>query len=167
MESGAVVIDFRGEPVAKGRPRFASIGGKPRAYSPAKTRKYEAALQYAAREAMGDRPLLVGALSMSVVASLPIPASWSKKKQDMARAGTIWPTSRPDVDNYAKIASDALNAVVYLDDCQIALLTVQKVYSDRPGLRIEIAQMERDWIPIGEAAEAVLSKLSKARAECT
>ena len=47
-----VVINFAGEPVAKGRPRFASIGGKPRAFTPAKTRKYESALQYAAQQAM-------------------------------------------------------------------------------------------------------------------
>ena len=141
MESGAVVIDFRGEPVAKGRPRLVSLGGKPRAFTPAKTRTYEAALQYAASQVMGDRPLLIGALTMSVVASLPIPQSWSKKKQDMARSGALKPTSRPDVDNYAKSAADALNGVVYPDDCQIALLMVSKVYSDKPGLRIEIAQL--------------------------
>jgi Holliday junction resolvase RusA-like endonuclease len=138
------VIEFCGEPVAKGRPRFASIGGKPRAYSPAKTRHYEAALQYAAQQAMDGRPLLVGALSMSIVASLPVPQSWSNKKRVQALAGKIAPTKRPDVDNYAKIAADALNAVVFLDDSQITFLMVSKVYGERPSLRIEVSPLALD-----------------------
>jgi Holliday junction resolvase RusA-like endonuclease len=73
-----------------------SLGGKPRAYSPAKTRKYESALQYAAQQAMDGKPLLTGALSMSVVVTLPIPTSWSQKKQKQAAAGELKPTKRPD-----------------------------------------------------------------------
>lgn len=141
-ETGAIVIELAGEPTAKGRPRFASIGGKPRAYSPAKTRHYETALQYAAQQVMDGRPLLTGALSMSIVASLQVPQSWSNKKRAQALAGEIAPTKRPDVDNYAKIAADALNAVVFCDDSQITFLMVSKVYSDRPSLRIEVARVD-------------------------
>src|SRR6185436_2064428 len=95
--SESVVINFAGEPVAKGRPRFASIGGRPIAYTPTKTRKYEAALQYAAQQAMDGRPLLTGALMMSVVVSLLVPQSWSRKKQKAALAGDVMPTKRPDI----------------------------------------------------------------------
>src|SRR6185369_15017890 len=137
--SDPVVINFAGEPVAKGRPRFASIGGKPIAYTPTKTRKYEAALQYAARQAMDGRPLLTGPVMMSVVVSLPVPTSWSGKQQKAALAGNVMPTKRPDIDNYIKVACDALNGVVFPDDNQITFLTASKIYAEKPNLRIEVA----------------------------
>ena len=142
-----VVINFAGPPVAKGRPRFTSIGGRPIAYTPTKTRKYESALQYAAQQAMDGRPLLVGALSMSVVVSLPVPQSWSGKKQKQALAGEIMPTKRPDLGNYVKAAEDALNGVVFLDDSQVTFQTASKIYAEKPGLRIEVASYAREEAP--------------------
>lgn len=118
--------------------------GRPIAYTPAKTRKYEAALQYAARAAMGERLRYLGPVAVLVMARLPVPQSWSKKKQAAALSGELLPTSRPDVDNYAKSAVDALNAVVFNDDSQIATLTVSKRYSDRPGLRIEVQPLSAE-----------------------
>lgn len=138
--TAAIVIEFSGDPVAKGRPRFASIGGRPLAFTPAKTRKYEAGLKFAAQEAMAGRALLTGPLLMEVTASLPIPRSWSQKKQRAALAGEIAPLTRPDLDNYAKIAADALNCVVFLDDSQIVELLASKQYSDMPGLLIRVEQ---------------------------
>lgn len=135
-----IVIELAGPPVAKGRPRFTSRGeGRSVAYTPSKTRHYETALQYAASQVMGAQQLLIGPVSLSVVARVPIPSSWSLKKQEQARRGEIQPTKRPDADNFLKIAQDALSAVVFADDAQICFAMVSKVYSDKPGLRIEVA----------------------------
>ena len=139
-----LIIEFAGEPVAKGRPRMSIGNGRPIAYTPAKTRKYEAALQYAARDAMRDRLRFLGPVAVAVTAYLPIPTSWSKKKQAAAILGDILPTSRPDVDNYAKSAIDALNAVAFNDDAQVVSLTVRKEYSDRPRLRIAVAEVQAE-----------------------
>jgi Holliday junction resolvase RusA-like endonuclease len=137
-----LVITFTGDPVAKGRARMSIAGGRPIAYTPAKTRKYESALAYAAREAMGDRLRFLGAVRVDIVASLPVPKSWSKKKRAHALAGEIFPTSRPDLDNYEKSALDALNCVVFNDDSQVVKKTSEKVYSDKPSLRIEVTSLD-------------------------
>jgi Holliday junction resolvase RusA-like endonuclease len=137
-----VIIRLAGEPKGKGRPRFARASG--RAFTPAATRSYEAALRYAAQETMGERPLMVGALEILVVANFPVPKSFSKAKRLAALAGEARPTVKPDVDNLLKTI-DALNGVVFEDDKQIVSATVQKFYSDRPDLTIRV-------MPMGEAA---------------
>jgi len=131
-----VIVEVSGEPVPKGRPRFNRATGN--AYTPAHTRKYEDVLRYAADQAMAGRPLFEGPVEMRVIASLPIPASYSIKKRDAARRGAMFPDKRPDWDNYGKIASDALNMVVFRDDSQIVDCHISKRYSDRPALRIEV-----------------------------
>lgn len=130
-----IVIRLAGEPQGKGRPRFARATG--RAFTPAATRSYESALRLAAQDAMGEHPPLEGPLFVTLTASMPIPASWSKKKQAAALAGGIWPETKPDADNLLKTI-DALNEVVWRDDKQAVVATVVKIYSARPELRIVV-----------------------------
>lgn len=134
-----IIIDLAGVPVPKGRPRFSRKTGH--VYSPQKTRSYEDAVKYAASQAMIGRPPFEGPCQIQVIASLPVPASWSKKKQAAARDQTLLHTKRPDVDNFMKCALDALNEVVFRDDSQVVKLVATKVYSDKPGLRIEIHEI--------------------------
>lgn len=137
-----IVIELAGPPVAKGRPKFASRGqGRPIAYTPAKTRHYENALRYAAQQVMAGKSLLTGPLYVSIVVKRAVPTSWSGKKQDDARAGRIHPITKPDLDNHVKVL-DALNGVVWCDDSQVVHKVSSKIYSDKPGLRIEIAPMQ-------------------------
>lgn len=42
-------------------------------------------------------------------------------------------TSRKDVDNMAKFILDALNAKLYVDDCQIVMLNCEKHYTTSPS----------------------------------
>jgi len=137
-----IVIDFAGAPVAKGRPKFARVGRGEGAfnvaYTPDKTKKYEAALRYAAQEAMAGRPPLSCPLAIEISAFVQIPQSWSGKKKREALDGRLAPTKRPDIDNYIKIVADALNTVVFVDDSQIVELIAHKSYSDRPGMWIAV-----------------------------
>ena len=132
-----IVIDLPGLPRGKGRPRFSTRNGFARAYTDAQTESYEGALRLAASVAMVGLEPLQGPLSMSVVATFPVPASWSKKKQQAALSGSVWPTGRPDADNLMKV-SDALNAIVFRDDAQIISASILKQYGRLTGLRIVV-----------------------------
>ena len=130
-----IVIELAGEPRGKGRPRFVRSTGH--AYTPAQTRSYETMLRLAAQEVMAGRTPIEGPLQVDVLACMPIPVSWSKGKRANAITGTVKPTSRPDCDNLVKML-DAFNEVVWRDDKQVVSCRVEKIYSEKPRLRIEV-----------------------------
>lgn len=132
-----IEITLLGQPRGKERPRFTKEG---RAYTPEKTRNYEAALKYAAEQVMGDRPPLTGPLKVDIRVVMPISPSWPKKRQEAARAGQERPTKKPDWENAGKMI-DALNQVVWIDDCQIVDGRVEKWYGDKPGMWIKVEQV--------------------------
>ena len=123
-----------GQPVGKGRPRFA----RGRTYTPAKTKVYEQLIAMTAqREIESVGWVKTSApIKMHILAQFEIPKSWTKKKQQAALRGEITP-GRPDIDNVAKAALDALNGIVYGDDDQVYQLSVKKVYG-QPLLVITI-----------------------------
>jgi len=126
-----------GTPVAKGRPRLSTRGGFARAYTPARTVAYEGLIALAAQDEMAGRGLLEGPLSLSVIATFQIPASWSKKKA----ASASWHTGKPDGDNLLKAVGDGLNGVVWKDDSQVASAKIIKRYGEVPGLLVEVVQL--------------------------
>lgn len=134
-----VEIRLDGSPVAKGRPRFSRLTGT--AYTPEKTRRYEDALAWAGQIAMSGRPLLEGPLCILFLSFVAIPASKSQKWKAAALRGEIFPTGRPDFDNYAKVL-DSLNKIVWIDDSQIVDATVRKRYSDRPRTEISVSTLD-------------------------
>lgn len=134
-----IEIVLLGTPRGKERPRLTKSG---HVYTPEKTRNYEAALKYAAQQAMGDRPPLDGPLTMSMSVVVPIPQSWPKKRQEAARSGLEWPTKKPDGDNFLKM-KDALNLVVWIDDSQIVREYVEKKYGDKPGMTIRVGPISQ------------------------
>jgi Holliday junction resolvase RusA-like endonuclease len=138
-----IVIEFAGVPIAKGRARFTRTGI---ACTPAKTRANEAALRFAAAQAMGDRPPFEGALSVAITAIFPIPISWSRRKQHAALMGEVHHTIRPDGDNLLK-SLDALNGVCWRDDAQAAHIEITKMYGTKPSMTIEIKQLNGGAAP--------------------
>ena len=133
-----ITITIPGAPVAKGRPRFARRGNFTVAYTPEKTRSYEAIVAIEGKVAMARRKPLEGALRVEIEAYMPIPKSTTKMVLALMEAGK-WPhIKKPDCDNLAKIC-DALNGICWLDDSQIVQLTIAKLYSHRPRLVITIS----------------------------
>lgn len=130
----AIEIVLLGAPRGKERPRMTRAG---HVYTPEKTRDYEAALKYAAKQAMGERPPLEGPLELRMKVVVPIAQSWSKKRQAAARDGTEWPTKKPDLDNFMKTI-DACNLIVWVDDSQIVKTNIEKRYGDKPGMTIQV-----------------------------
>ncbi len=83
-------------------------------------------------------------MRVSIAAYLPIPTSWSGKRQRMAERGLIKPTKRPDCDNYLKAALDSCNGIVFRDDSQIVDARVVKAYARKPRLEIRAEPLSPD-----------------------
>ena len=150
-------IIIPGDPVAKGRPRAAVIRGQARMYTPAKTARYESKValfaQQAMRGAQRTLPLDV-ALSVHVQAYLPIPTSWSQRKQRAALAGEIRPVSRPDADNIGKAVTDGCNGIVWRDDSLIVDWRVTKTYALDPRVLVAVTLLEPEGVQPALLAEA-------------
>lgn len=127
-----------GTPVGKGRPKFARRGNFITAYTPEKTASYENLVKLYAAEAMQGRELITGPVEVRMFLFVTPPASWSNKKRINALNGGILPTSKPDLDNSAKLALDACNEICWKDDKQVVDLAVRKRYSETARAMIQI-----------------------------
>jgi Holliday junction resolvase RusA-like endonuclease len=131
-----IVIEIPMAPVAKGRPRFSSLHGMPRAITPKNTRTAEQFIAEYARarmKAMGKVPFS-GALKVDI-------GFFLRRPKSVKRA---MPTTKSDLDNYFKLASDALNGIVWDDDSQIVELIARKAYCedwDSPSIFIEVHEL--------------------------
>lgn len=137
-------VSFRvpGKPVGKGRPRAAKRGKHITLYTPEATATYESTVALAASQAMGQAPLIDGPVDVLMRIDLPVPFSWSQRKQRDALAGTIIPTTKPDMDNVIKAVFDAINGVVWNDDTQVADLRVRRRYGATPGVNVHVLSLE-------------------------
>ena len=124
----SVTFKVEGTPVPKGRPRFARRGKFVSTYSPKTTVDYESKVSEAARQAMGSQEPLEGPVAAYIYITLPIPASYSKKRTQACLSGEERPTKKLDIDNVVKSLGDGMNGIVYLDDGQIVSLHATKVW---------------------------------------
>lgn len=129
-----------GEPVAQGRARATVIAGHARMYDPEKSRNYKALVRLVAQEAKPNH-LFEGPVALTVRIFKRMPASFSKRTREQARAGNIRPATKPDASNVLKAIEDALNGVVWVDDRQIVELVVSKEYDDNPRVEVEIREI--------------------------
>lgn len=132
----AVYLLIKGNPVPKGRPRFARRGRFISTYTPEKTRTYEDIVRQEAIRCMQGLMMFDEPLRIYVGAYLPIPKSFSKTKRALALDGKLRPSSRPDLDNFFKSATDPLNLVVFRDDSLIVSAHIEKHYSETPQMEI-------------------------------
>jgi len=135
-----VTFGVDGIPVAKGRPRFARRGNFVKTYTDNKTLAWEDQVRQSAVNAMGPSEPLETPVTLCLYFRIPIPASWSKKRQERAKAQDERPAKKPDWDNLGKAVSDALNGVIYKDDSQIVSAHIKKVYSAVPGVDIFVSE---------------------------
>lgn len=127
-----------GKPQPKERPRVY----RGHAITPTRTKNYEAAVR--AEWLQANKEIIFGPCAVRLVFYLPIPTSWSKKKQEAAERGELLPTARPDIDNLVKIVLDALNEVAFQDDKQIVELFAAKRYSRTPRTEVRIERLSTD-----------------------
>lgn len=130
-----------GDPVPKGRPRFARRGQFVQTYTDAKTIDYETQVAMRARHAIGSTKPLEGALSVFLYLRYTVPASYSKKRKEACLRGVEYP-KRIDIDNVYKSVTDAMNGIVYLDDSQIVEAHIKKVYAEESGANIMVQECD-------------------------
>jgi len=131
-----VTFKLDADPVGKQRARYARRGNFVQTYTPDKTRNYEALLKEAAIEAMGSSEPLETPVSLYLYIRVQIPKSFSKKKVQECLNGLEQPMKKPDSSNVLKSVEDAMNGVVYKDDCQIINHHMTRVYSTLAGVDI-------------------------------
>jgi len=115
------------------------VPGIPGHYTPRKTENYESLIRDAFRAASPHwRRPHEGPIFLEAIVIFPIPKSWPKWKRELAESVGLAHTTRPDCDNIVKAVTDALNAVAFRDDRQVATAVIQKVYGACPGLKVKI-----------------------------
>lgn len=140
-----------GDPVALGRARVTSIGGKPRMFTPKKSADHKRVVAMLAKAAgaqvVADFPVI-----LDVAAVWAWPKAWSHGRVAGERAGMaaiadyLGPgkKTRPDADNLAKLAADALNGIAYQDDGQVWLVRCAKVYGNRDETHVRVIYADSD-----------------------
>jgi Holliday junction resolvase RusA-like endonuclease len=140
------MIEFEvpGPAVAKARPRIVTLTSKSgrafsHSYTPKKTANYENWVKLCFQEAKPDgfEPY-TGPVELHIRVYEAIPASFSKKRRIQAVTGEIFPTKKPDIDNYLKNYMDALRGLAFLDDKQAVYASVSKKYAAVPTAFVKI-----------------------------
>jgi len=136
-----LIVNFEvpGDPVPKGRPRFARRGTFVQTYTDSKTIEYETRVATLARLAIGSSEPLKGHLTVYLYLRYAVPASYTKKRVEACLNGLEYP-KRVDLDNCYKSITDAMNGIIYADDSQIVEAHILKCYSLEPGANIMIQE---------------------------
>lgn len=123
-----------GQPQGKLRARWSPHG----THTPQKTINYETYIKEMFAVRYPDFVPLEGPLYMKITAWQMIPKNTSQKKMKLMVAGILRPAKKPDFDNIAKTVCDALEKLAYKNDNQIVTAVINKYYSTKPRLEIEI-----------------------------
>lgn len=134
-----ITFEIPTAPRAKGRPRFTVRAGFARAYTPAATEHAEHDVAVLAAQHAPPMPH-AGPVVIDLEFVLPVPSSWSKRKQAAALAGHVRPIGRPDRDNLEKLTLDALtrSGRWWRDDSQIVDGRSRKIYGATPCTRVVV-----------------------------
>ena len=109
-----------------------------RTYKAPKQAQYENQLMQLLADAAPAIPV-DEAISLTVIAVLPVPSSWSKKKKDMAISGAIRPVGKPDLDNLVKNIKDCMtNLSFWKDDSRVCTIHANKIYGVKPCWKISM-----------------------------
>tara|TARA_Y100001963_G_C6773707_1_gene446242 strand:- start:1328 stop:1825 length:498 start_codon:yes stop_codon:yes gene_type:complete len=132
---GSLVI--LGKPVAQKRHRYTFKKGFARNYDPSFTdkKKFKAkVLEFAPYN------ILKGSIVLCITFHMPRPKNHYRTgkfshllKKDSPNLHIV----KPDIDNLVKFVMDAMQGILWNDDCCISALEARKVYSDKPRTEIE------------------------------
>ena len=135
-----------GEPTGKGRPRVVTVGNRRMAFTPEKTALYENLIKLEYQKQCATAEPLGQQIRMDIKAYYALSKSDSKRKRADKLSGIIRPTKQPDIDNVYKVVADALNGLAYDDDSQIVSASIEKHYSERPRVEVEITEVHHEGL---------------------
>jgi Holliday junction resolvase RusA-like endonuclease len=121
-------------PTPQGRSRSTKGGHH---YTPEKTRL--AAVDIKSQLLRGDIPLFKGPLELTAAFYFIRPKSVPQSKRPKH-------TVKPDLSNLVKLLEDSCNGLLWLDDCQIVSLILDKYYveeshkNQRPRIELELVE---------------------------
>lgn len=136
-----LTFTLAGHPQGKGRARAFVRGGHVGHYTPEKTRSYEGMIREAATTEMAGRTPTPEPVEVTLTAFFDVPKSFSKRKRAAALGNNIKPAKKPDIDNIIKAFVDAMNGVVFRDDCQIVRGEYAKVYGPAPMVVVTVTPL--------------------------
>ena len=90
---------------------------------------------------MQDSPPFTGGVRLFCEFAMPVPKSMPKSKQGW------WPhITKPDVDKLFRALSDALTGLVWVDDSQVCVSAINKVYAwdGLTGASVTVEVIEHD-----------------------
>lgn len=137
MRREPIFFTIDGKAVGSARPRFGH-----HIYIPTKTKDYQKLIAALARQALGTGGLFPGAVEVKILMQMQPAKSMPKKNLLLALAGKIFPLKKPDVDNVTKSVLDAMNKIVYEDDCQVCRLVFDKVYGPADFVAVTVIDIE-------------------------
>ena len=125
---GSLVI--LGKPTPQKRHRYSFRGGN--------VRNFKAkALEFSPKK------MLKGAIMLSITFYMPRPKNHyrtGKFSHLLKNNAPISHIVKPDIDNLSKFVMDALQGILWDDDCYINALEARKAYSEKPRTEIEYWQ---------------------------
>lgn len=115
------------EPVGKARARtFKTKGGKYHSYTPQKTAHAEALI----------REAVLGLGYFEAGTPIRLEATFYRIKPKSTPKRVILPATRPDIDNYFKLLTDALEKFIYANDSQITRAIIKKRFGTPPRIHL-------------------------------
>lgn len=130
-----ISIDVKTQPVAKARPRLGRHG----IYTPSPTIAAEKTVAVQVRNQwrqLGESAPWESGLEIAIEFRLQRPKSCTRR---------LYPSVRPDLDNYVKLVLDACNKILWVDDAQICRLLAIKRYRTKDesiGFSLTLTQLE-------------------------
>lgn len=125
----------------KGQPRARAVrrGLHARVYDPGTADGWKLAIQQAVFS-LAERPTQAsGPVALELRCYFPRPKSHHRKAsylEPLKPTAPRYHTAKPDADNIAKAAADALTGVgLWHDDAQVTELVVSKLYTEGPGFK--------------------------------
>ena len=134
-------IIIPGDPVSKGRPRFALNG---HARTPTKTRQWEARAAYIARAIWKGEPLS-GPVAVQVEVVHKRPKRLMRKSDPPMRL--VNGTATKDLDNCVKAALDAVQGICFHNDNQVHEILARQWYTaegEEPRVEIFVCEAEEE-----------------------
>lgn len=132
-------FEIPGDPQGKRRARFVRAGHFIKSYADPKTVNYETFIREMFCLAYPALVPLECALSVEIKAFCGVPKSVSKRKRTQMESGELKPAKKPEPDNIAKVVLDALTGLAFKNDSQVTRLLVEKAYSERPRVVVEVS----------------------------
>lgn len=130
-----IAFTVPGPPKPLQRARVGRMGAHARMYDPEANTTNKATVGLHGKQAMekwarlGNGGLLIGPLQLDVTFYIEKPKSKIRKNSDPFP----YPDSKPDLDNCIKLVCDALNGIVWKDDCQVVGIAASKAWAPATG----------------------------------